>query len=95
MKRRHLALLFVTPAFAACSATRHGPAVATISESAETRYVMTGELDREHVKKTRLRDAQGREWTESKVSGTEPVPGGLNGLEAELFDKANRATASE
>ena len=88
MRWLRFTLLLLSPAVAACGTTTHGPATRTVAETVQTRYVMGNELHREQVKESHLSDAEGREWTESQVVSTEPVPGGVKGLEAELFETA-------
>lgn len=86
---------------AGCGAAVHGPATRVVSTTNHVRNVGVGApqdflsgagvVDRETVQESRLRDAEGREWTESRVVSTERVS--QSQIDAELFEKAMQMSA--
>lgn len=100
MKSPACAKLCVFLLLAGCGAMRHGPATHVVSKTTHVDNTMvspvrdittgTAEIDRQTVQEVRLRDAEGREWTETNVVNTERVP--LARIEAELFEEALRAS---
>jgi hypothetical protein len=84
------ALLLLTATFAGCGTTSHGRATSTVAERNQMRYILASgdTINRQRIQESRLRDAEGREWTESKVIAEDPVKGGLSGLEAQLYQSA-------
>lgn len=84
MRLRH-GLLLLAFALTGCATTSHGPATSTVVERGQTRYVVAGgdTVNRQRIQESRLRDEQGREWTESRIVAEEPVA--LSELEAEMF----------
>lgn len=85
------AILCVCLLLAGCGANAHGPAARVVSSTTDVRLVMAGgdQIDRQTVQESRLSDAEGCEWTESKVVKTERVF--QSEIEAELFENALQA----
>lgn len=81
-----------------CGATGHGPAARVVSTTTHMQNTVAGDVqklgtgggmvDRETVQESRLSDAEGREWTETKIVKTERVS--MSQIEAELYEEALR-----
>ena len=66
---------------------------ASASETIRTRYVLSDGVEKVRVREIRRVDSRGRVRTEDEIVSSEPVPGGLPALEAELFEAARAKSA--
>lgn len=98
MRFRGCAMLFTALVCTGCGALKHGPATHVVSKTTRVDNALVGpvgdiatgtaEFEVRTVDEVRLSDAEGREWTETRVVNTEHMS--LEQLEAKLFEQAQQ-----